>query len=88
LRSFHVFSARLRGPEKGRLGVAAGGCPLGRRTVIVLKLEQGKLPVAAGFPSLKLPAAVFANLLPTIGVAANKYGASGFAMSDAYAASS
>jgi hypothetical protein len=72
LQSSRAFSVRVHIREKGRLGVAAGGGPFGRRTAIVLELKQGQLPVLGGFPSLKLPAAEFANLLPAMGVAPNK----------------
>ena len=57
--------------KKVRLGVAAGVGPFGRRTAIVLELEQGKLPWLGSVP--KLLAAELANLLPAIGVTANKY---------------
>ena len=73
LQSSRAFSARGHVFEKGRLGVAAGGGSLGHRTAIVLELEQGKLPWLGSVPCLKLLAAEFANLLPAIGVTANKY---------------
>ena len=40
---------------------------------VVLELERGKLPWLDSFPFLKLVAAELANLLPAIGVTANKY---------------
>jgi hypothetical protein len=44
LQSSRAFSARGHVLEKGRLGVATSGGPLGLRTAVVLELEQGKLP--------------------------------------------
>src|ERR1035437_2882793 len=40
---------------------------------VVLELERGKLPWLDSFPFLKLVAAELANLLPAIGVTANRY---------------
>ena len=73
LQSFRDLSARGHVLEKGRLGVAAGGGPLGRRAAVVLELEQGKLPWLGSVPFLKLLAAELASLPPAIGVTANKY---------------
>jgi hypothetical protein len=71
--SRRFLSARGHVFEEGRLNVAAGGGSLGRRTAIVLEVEQGKLPVLGGFPCLKLPAPEFANPLPAMGVTAINY---------------
>lgn len=73
LQSSRALSARGHVLEKGQLGVAAGSGPLGRRTAVVLELEQGKLPWLDSVPLLKLLAADLANLLPAIGVTSNKY---------------
>lgn len=54
LQSSRALSARGHVLENGRLGVATSGGPLGRRTGIVLELEQGKLPwLESFFSSLK-----------------------------------
>jgi hypothetical protein len=67
------LSARRHLGEQGRFGVAADGGALGRRAAIVFQLEQSKLPLLGAFPRLKLLASEFANLLPAMGVAADKY---------------
>ena len=59
--------------KKDRLGVAAGGGPFGRRTAIVLELEQGNLRWLGSVLFLKLLAPDLANLLPAIVVTANRY---------------
>ena len=56
--------------QKGRLGVAAGGGPFGRRTAIVLELEQSNAPWLSSVPCLELSAAELANLQLAIGVTA------------------
>ena len=61
--------------QKGRLGVAAGGGPFGRRTAIMLDLEQGKAPWLDSVPCLELSAAEVANLQLAIGVTAKQYDA-------------
>jgi hypothetical protein len=73
LRSFRAFSTRGHVLEKGRLGVATSGAPLGRRAAVVVELKQGKLPWLGSVLFLKLSAAELASLLPAIGVTANKY---------------
>jgi hypothetical protein len=55
---------------------------LGRRTAIVLELNQGKLRWLGSVPFLRLLAAELANLPPAIAVTANKYDV-GLAMADA-----
>jgi hypothetical protein len=46
LQSSRALSARGHVLERGRLGVATSGGPLGHRTAIVLEFEQGKLLLA------------------------------------------
>jgi len=63
-----AFSARRRSGEKGRLSIAAGYSPLGRRTAIVFQLEQGELPRLGALPCLKLLAPQSAEALPAKGM--------------------
>jgi hypothetical protein len=81
-----VSSVRGDDRKQGRLGVAAGGGPFGRRAAIIVEFEQGKLTGLGGIPCLKLLAAQFANLLPPIGMAANEDDI-GLRHGDAHAAS-
>ena len=58
-----ALSRRVIMSAKGSARRSGRRRTLGRRTAIVPEVEQGKLPVLGGLPSLKLLAAQFAKAL-------------------------